>query len=123
MDEIMIVLRSIKILGNVLSCATLVASVFPLVMMPIRIFQAYRDEVKLEIDRGKETDSPLFMWVIYALLTTGIVFSLYQLDFMCYHLAFTVASACLCLLALLCLLCDIIAVIYIWVVKCRRLKA
>lgn len=119
----MSVLFLIKILVKALCCATLVMSVIPLVMMPLRILPTLRDEVKLELERGEDTDNPLFMCMIYALLIVGIVFSLYQLGFVCYLLAIVVGSACLCLLASLFLLCDIVAVIYIWVGKRRRLRS
>jgi len=96
---------------------------FPPVMMPLRIVQACRDEVKLGLDRGEDTDNPLFTCMIYALLIVGIVFSLYQLCFVCHLLAISVGSACLCLLAVLFPLCDIIAAVCIWAGKCWRLKS
>ena len=107
-------------LCKALCCATLVVSVFPLVMMPFRVFQAYRDAVRLELDGGEDAVNPLLHWMFYALLVIGVVFSLYQLGFVSHLLAVAAASACACLLACLCLLCGISAAIYTRIATGRR---
>ncbi len=119
----MILVNSIAILIRVLCCATLVVSVFPLVMMPYRIFQIYREEIRLELDNGDDSDNPWKCWITYALLVVGVVFSLFQLGCMCRLLAVAVGSACVCLLALICLFCNIAVVVYMRVVRCLRPKA
>ena len=89
----------IALLVKVLSGTILVVSVYPLFMMPVRIVLAVRYEIRHKLAHGKYTGSPSWIWLCYGLVLTGVVFSLYQLDFVdCVH-AIVLASIAWCLLA------------------------
>jgi len=105
---------------NILCVVILATSVVPFCMMPIRVFQAYCDEVRSELDRDEETDNPMYAWIVYGLVITGVLFSICQLGLVNENHAFAVASIVGFVLACLWLASALAAAIYIKIAKWWR---
>ena len=104
---------------SVMDCLTqicggviLVSAVIPLCMMPYRMFQVFRDKVKLDLEYGEHTYNPIFAWLVYGSTGVGVVLSLYRLGLIDHRLAFDVACFAGCLWMVLLLVCFMAAGIY-----------
>lgn len=116
----MSVVSVIQYLTRTLCGIVLVVSVFPLCMMPYRLFRAVRAETRHELERGKNSDNPMFALFYYGLVLGGFLYSLHKVGLLDNDLAVAVAIASECLLCCMYLACCLGAIVYIKVAKWRR---